>query len=125
MTEVGRPVYTRFGEEMEASSFVATMGAIMEKYRIFFFHDGNRASKWQKMVINKKEIHFLKRKQLMYICVNDVAESQRSTILPSSRAAFLDSAHASFPSAASHQQSLVADECSQFAINSMLDFLNV
>jgi len=46
MTEAGRPVYVRYGDEMEASSFVATMGAILEKYRIYFFADGKNTSSW-------------------------------------------------------------------------------
>jgi len=46
MTEAGRPVYVRYGDETEASSFIATMGAILEKYRIYFFADGKNTSSW-------------------------------------------------------------------------------
>jgi hypothetical protein len=59
MTEAGRPVYVRYGDEMEASSFVATMGAILEKYRIYFFADGKNTSSWQKMVLDDREIYFI------------------------------------------------------------------
>ncbi|EGR34304.1 hypothetical protein IMG5_017110 [Ichthyophthirius multifiliis] len=41
ITDAGRPVYTRYGDETELSSLIATMGAILEKYKIYFFKDGN------------------------------------------------------------------------------------
>lgn len=81
MTEAGRPVYVRYGDEMDASSFVATMGAILEKFRIFFFADGKNISKWQKMVIGDREIYFLQRKCLVYFCVCEADSKAKGKII--------------------------------------------
>jgi len=37
MTPVGKPLYTRYGDENDVSPFLATLSAIIEKYKMYFF----------------------------------------------------------------------------------------
>jgi len=42
MTRAGRPVYVRYGDPVNLSSFLATLGAICEKYCTFYHGDERR-----------------------------------------------------------------------------------
>ena len=72
-SEAGKPVYTRYGDEMTLAPFFATMSAVMPKIQSYFWDPTKHASQ------NKNEIHqlladgflvtFLRKGSLIYICL--------------------------------------------------------
>jgi actin-related protein 3 len=66
MTQGGRPVYVRYGDPVDLSSFLATLSAIVEKYCQYYYQDTR--SRFQKVTHRNKVIYFLYRKSLCYIC---------------------------------------------------------
>jgi actin-related protein 3 len=67
MTSGGKPVYVRYGDEIDLASFLATLAAIMEKFSMYFSTDKQKSS-FQKVVQNNYTILFIQRKSLYYIC---------------------------------------------------------
>ena len=72
-SEAGKPIYTRYGDEMALAPFFATMSAVMPKIQSYFWDPNKHASQ------NKNEIHqliadgflvtFLRKGSLIYICL--------------------------------------------------------
>ncbi|EAR95565.1 trafficking protein MON1 (macronuclear) [Tetrahymena thermophila SB210] len=122
MTKAGRPVYVRYGDEIESSSFIATMGAIFEKFHIYFSSDKSN-SKWQKMIIKNKEIHFLYRKQLVYICVTALPQKGSNLLENNSNKTAYQQVNASTLFKPQGEQQIV--QYTDFQIGKMLDFLNI
>ena len=50
-SEAGKPVYTRYGDEMTLAPFFATMSAVIPKIESFFWDPSKHASQ------NKNELH--------------------------------------------------------------------
>ena len=85
-SEAGKPVYTRYGDEMTLAPFFATMSAVMPKIQSYFWDPTKHASQ------NKNEIHqlladgflvtFLRKGSLIYICLVN-----QHTICPGASAA--------------------------------------
>ena len=72
-SEAGKPVYSRYGDEMTLAPFIATMSAVMPKIESYFWDPNLHASQ------NKNELHqlvadgflvnFLRKGSLIYICL--------------------------------------------------------
>lgn len=58
MTSGGKPVYVRYGDEIDLASFLATLAAIMEKFSMYFSTDKQKSS-FQKVVQNNYTILFI------------------------------------------------------------------
>ena len=50
-SEAGKPIYSRFGDEMNLAPFFATMSAVMPKIQSYFWDPSQHASQ------NKNELH--------------------------------------------------------------------
>jgi hypothetical protein len=72
-SEAGKPIYSRYGDEMTLAPFFATMSAVMPKIQSFFWDPTKHASQ------NLNQIHelmadgflvtFLRKGSLIYICL--------------------------------------------------------
>ena len=72
-SEAGKPIYSRYGDEMTLAPFFATMSAVMPKIESYFWDPTKHASQ------NKNElhqlfadgflVHFLRKGNLIYICL--------------------------------------------------------
>ncbi|CAD8067337.1 unnamed protein product [Paramecium primaurelia] len=67
MTNTGRPIYVRYGNEIKSSIFLATINAIFQKFLLFFFEDKEKQTLF-KISHHKCNIYILQRNQITYIC---------------------------------------------------------
>ncbi|KRX01668.1 hypothetical protein PPERSA_00435 [Pseudocohnilembus persalinus] len=75
MTQMAKPIYVRYGDELDLAPFLATLNAIMDKFITFFNNDPVR-SEFQEIYNNGKEvIYILYRKELFLICRTDKYDS--------------------------------------------------
>ena len=69
MTEGEKPVYSRYGDEVENNSIFATISAMITKFKIF----NNTDSYKEEINIisnNKNKIVFMKKGQLIFIALS-------------------------------------------------------
>lgn len=71
MSEAGKPIYSRHGDEENLSSFFATMSAIINKVQSYFVTVAEREQSNQLRWINsnKFDCAFLKKGNLIYMCL--------------------------------------------------------
>jgi len=67
-TPAGKPIYSRFGEEIKLSSIFASLSAIIRKFSMFFTSEA-KVSQMNVIVKNDCKIVLLFRENLCYICV--------------------------------------------------------
>lgn len=67
ITNVGKPIYTRYGDELDLASFLATLAAIIAKFNMYYPSD-KAESKMQQILHKNKVIYLLYRKQICLIC---------------------------------------------------------
>jgi len=74
-TEAGKPVYTRYGDEMVLAPFFATLSAIIPKITNYFVENQHAARDQQNRIkwINTHnfEIAVLKKGNFFYICLSN------------------------------------------------------
>ena len=73
LTDAGKPVYTRYGDEQNLAPFIATISAILPKIQSYFWDSAQDARQNENKVhtISSKDFKaFLMRKSaLIYICM--------------------------------------------------------
>jgi hypothetical protein len=71
MSEAGKPIYTRYGNEEELSPFFATVSAIIHKLQSYYVITAEREQKnklrW--MSSSRFDCCFLRKGNLIYICI--------------------------------------------------------
>ncbi|CAK86243.1 unnamed protein product (macronuclear) [Paramecium tetraurelia] len=76
MTNTGRPIYVRYGNEIKSSIFLATINAIFQKFLLFFFEDKEKQTLFR-ISHDKCNIYILQRNQITYICTtNSLQDSE-------------------------------------------------
>ena len=74
MTDGGKPVYSRFGDEIENSTIFATLSAIVTKFSCFISTDQNKEE--LNVISNENsKIVFLKKGQLIFISISKKNDS--------------------------------------------------
>lgn len=73
MTDAGKPIYSRYGDEQNLAPFFATFGAVIPKIQSFFYgpNDDPRQNSNRLHVITSSHFkcHMLKKGSLIYICL--------------------------------------------------------
>lgn len=73
MTDAGKPVYTRYGDEMNIAPFIATVSAILPKIQSYFWDNTKDArdnhNRVHSISSQNFKIHLLKKGSLIYICM--------------------------------------------------------
>ena len=79
MTDGGKPVYSRYGDEVENNSIFATISAMITKFTIFNSSDTNKEE--LNVITNKKnKIVFMKKGQLIFIALSKKANDSVSLL---------------------------------------------
>lgn len=82
LTDAGKPVYTRYGDEMMLAPFIATLSAVIPKILNYFWDNKLDArSNTNRISIirsNKFNCHLLKKGNLIYVCL--VSKHERGSI---------------------------------------------
>lgn len=72
-SEAGKPIYSRYGDEMTLAPFIATMSAVMPKISSFFWDPSQHASQnkneLQQLLADGFRVYFLRKGSLIYICL--------------------------------------------------------
>ena len=73
LSEAGKPIYSRYGDEMVLAPFFATLSAVMPKIQSFFWdpevHAMKNTNQLQQMKAKGFSITFLRKGSLIYICL--------------------------------------------------------
>ena len=79
-TEAGKPVYTRYGDEMVIAPFFATLSAIIPKVQSLFWNNSKNAkdnqNKVQWIESQKFSCAILKKGNFFYICFDNFVEEK-------------------------------------------------
>jgi len=68
MTPAARPLFVRYGDEVNISTLLSALASIMDKYKLYFSED-NKNSCLQQITHKNKKIMFIFRGYLYYICI--------------------------------------------------------
>jgi len=86
MSEAGKPIYTRYGDEEVLSPFFATMSAIIPKLQSYFVVQAEKEQSNQLRWFDSKifKCAILKKGNLFYICLTSTKS------VPKTAAEFID-----------------------------------
>lgn len=68
LTPAGKPLYSRYGDEIKLSSIFASLSAIIRKFSMFFTDEG-KESQMEVIVKQNCKIILLYRENLCYVCI--------------------------------------------------------
>lgn len=72
-SEAGKPIYSRFGDEMVLAPFFATLSAVMPKILSFFWdpevHACKNTNQLHLLKADGYSIHVMRKGSLIYICI--------------------------------------------------------
>ena len=72
-SEAGKPIYSRFGDEMNLAPFFATMSAVIPKIQSFFWNPEVHAKKNTNQLFSMQakgfHVYIMKKGSLLYICL--------------------------------------------------------
>ena len=72
-SEAGKPIYSRYGDEMVLAPFFATLSAVMPKIQSFFWdpevHAKKNTNQMQQLNAKGFLVNFLRKGSLIYICL--------------------------------------------------------
>lgn len=78
LTDAGKPVYTRYGDEMTLAPFIATISAIIPKIQSYFWDNNTDArqntNKLRTIVSDRYKCYLLQKGGLIYICMVSMHE---------------------------------------------------
>ena len=73
LTDAGKPVYTRYGDEMNIAPFIATISAILPKIQSYFWDNTidarNNENQVHSISSTHFKVHLLKKGSLIHICM--------------------------------------------------------
>lgn len=71
MSEAGKPVYSRYGDEEVLSPFFATVSAIIHKMQSYFVIKAEReqSNRLRWMSSNRFDCAYIRKGNLIYICI--------------------------------------------------------
>lgn len=73
LTDAGKPVYTRYGDEMNLAPFIATISAILPKIQSYFWDNDQDARKNENKVHSISSasfrVYLMKKGSLIFICM--------------------------------------------------------